>query len=161
MTKPLTSHHPSYLLQKRTEHRTVVRHVLWKGVFKASPPIPPNHGHLIPYRTPCCPAIVLALMRLVPRFVSSREFYPRICLKRPQAEKVEEVAILSTCGLRAVKVNYYECFSSLSPFYVKSTICGAHWKINTSKRRALYPLLASACHLIQLEKVVVFNLTVL
>ena len=52
-------------------------------------------------------------------------------------------------------------FSSLSPFYVKSTICGAHWKINTNKRRALYPLLASACHLIQLEKVVVFNLTVL
>ena len=52
-------------------------------------------------------------------------------------------------------------FSSLSPFYVKSTICGAHWKINTNKRRDLYPLLASACHLIQLEKVVVFNLTVL
>ena len=122
------------------EHRTVVRHVLWKGVYKASTP---NHGHLIPYRTPCCPAIVLALIgsaiRKQPRILHANLSKT---LPRPQAEKVEEVAILSTCGLRAVKVNYYDFFSSLSPFYVKSTICGAHWEINTNNRRALYPLLS-------------------
>ena len=95
------------------EHRTVVRHVLWKGVYKASTP---NHGHLIPYRTPCCPAIVLALIgsaiRKQPRILHANLSKT---LPRPQAEKVEEVAILSTCGLRAVKVNYYDFFSSLSP----------------------------------------------
>ena len=76
-----------------------------------------------------------------------------------QNEKVEEVAILSTCGLLAVKVNH-DFFCSLSPFYVKSIICGAHWKMNTKKRRTIYRLLASACHLIQFKKIV-FNLTVL
>ena len=119
MTKPQTCHDchpPSYMLQKRpagTSDSRASRSL--EGSLQSIAPKPWTFNTIpnaLLYSNCPRPNAIGSAIRKQPRILHANLSKT---LPRPQAEKVEEVAILSTCGLRAVKVNYYDFFSSLSP----------------------------------------------